>query len=151
MLKELIPLKFHDEHISPSGQIFIGLATHQSTGIGMHVFTHLIPTIERENIDLQDPYISIWNEQLLTSIGKIVRFIYDQTILHAVNHITQQQSYQLLNAVLSPYAFQTSAPNQDIGLNFIFHLFNFSKIFFLLKVVLLLMDFFRLIMIFLYQ
>jgi len=85
----------------------------------MHVFTHLIPTIERENIDLQDPYISIWNEQLLTSIGKIVRFIYDQTILHAINNISQQ-SNQLLNAVLSPYAFQTSAPNQDIGL----HLFS---------------------------
>jgi len=85
----------------------------------MHVFTHLIPTIERENIDLQDPYISIWNEQLLTSIGKIVRFIYDQTILHFVNNI-QQQSNQLLNHVLSPYAFQTSAPNQDIGLYFTF-------------------------------
>jgi hypothetical protein len=81
----------------------------------MHVFTHLIPTIERENIDLQDPYISIWNEQLLTSIGKIVRFIYDQTILDAVNNLSKQ-SNQLLNAVLSPYAFQTSVPNQDIGL-----------------------------------
>ncbi len=114
MLKELIPLKFHDGQIFPSGQIFIGLATHQSTGIGMHVFTHLIPTIERENIDLQDPYISIWNEQLLVSIGKIVRFIYDQTILHLVNNTPQ--SNQLINTLLSPYAFQTSAPNQDIGL-----------------------------------
>jgi hypothetical protein len=86
----------------------------------MHVFTHLIPTIERENIDLQDPYISIWNEQLLTSIGKIVRFIYDQTILHVVNNM-QQQSNILLNHFLSPYAFQTSAPNQDIGLYIILY------------------------------
>jgi hypothetical protein len=69
---------------------------------------------ERENIDLQDPYISIWNEQLLVSIGKIVRFIDDQKILHLVNNTPQ--SNQLINTLLSPYAFQTSAPNQDIGL-----------------------------------
>lgn len=118
MLKELVPLKLIGEEILPSGQIFIGLATHQSTGIGMHVFTHLVPTIERENIDLQDPYISIWNEQLLTAIGKILRFIYDQTILHAINN-TSQQSNQLLNAFLSPYAFQPSTPNPNIGSYFI--------------------------------
>lgn len=60
MLKEFIPLKFHDGQISSSGQIFIGLAAHQTTGIGMHAFTHLVPTIERENVDLQDPYIYIY-------------------------------------------------------------------------------------------
>ncbi|CAF1073633.1 unnamed protein product [Rotaria sordida] len=114
ILKGLIPFKIHDGEIIPCGQIFIGLATQQSTGIGMHVFSHLIPTIERENIDLQDPYISIWNEQLLTCIGKIVKFIYDQTILDVVNN-TSQQSNQQLNAILSLYAFQPSAPNKDIG------------------------------------
>ncbi|CAF4300671.1 unnamed protein product [Rotaria sp. Silwood2] len=114
MLKGLIPLKIHDNEIIPSGQIFIGLATHQSTGIGMHVFSHLMPTIERENVDLQDPYISIWNEQLLTSIGKIIRFIYDQTVVDLINN-TSQISNQQLNAILSLYAFQPSAPNKDIG------------------------------------
>ena len=103
--------------MNPDGQIFIGLATHQTTGIGMHIFSHLIPTIERENIDLQDPYISIWNEQLLISIGKIIRFIYDQTILDAVNQITEQsKSTDQLNQILSPYAFQESSPNKEIGL-----------------------------------
>ncbi len=118
ILQGLIPLKMHDDVIIPSGQIFIGLATHQSTGIGMHVFSHLIPTIERENIDLQDPYVSIWNEQLLASIGKIVRLIYDQNIVDAVNNTSQQQQQltnQQLNAIFSPYAFQPSAPNKEIG------------------------------------
>ncbi|CAF4854390.1 unnamed protein product [Rotaria sp. Silwood1] len=114
ILKELIPLKFHNQEIIPAGQIFIGLATHQTTGIGMHLFSHLIPTIERENIDLQDPYISIWNEQLLISIGKIIRFIYDQIILDAVNNI-QYDTSQYLNLILSPYAFEPSAPNKEIG------------------------------------
>ncbi|CAF5163268.1 unnamed protein product, partial [Rotaria sp. Silwood1] len=114
ILKELIPLKFHNQEIFPSGQIFIGSATHQTTGIGMHLFTLFIPTIERENIDLQDPYISIWNEQLLISIGKIIRFIYDQTILDIENNI-QQEINQQLNLILASYAFQTSAPNKDIS------------------------------------
>lgn len=109
----MIPFKIDDTNeIIPSGQIFIGLATHQTTGVGMHVFSHLIPTIERENIDLQDPYISIWNEQLLTSIGKIVRLIYDQNIVNAINNTTQQQQ---LNAILSIFAFSPSAPNKEIG------------------------------------
>ncbi|CAF4311774.1 unnamed protein product [Rotaria sp. Silwood2] len=114
ILKRLIPLRFHDGEIFPSGQIFIGVATHQSTGIGIHVFSHLIPTIERENIDLQDPYISIWNEQLLASIGNIVRFIYDQTMLDGMNNDSQHTTQQL-NAILSSYAFQASVPNKDIG------------------------------------
>ena len=114
LLKNLIPLRFDDGDIVPSGQIFIGLATHQTTGIGMHIFSHLIPTIERENIDLQDPYISIWNEQLLRSMGSIIRLIYDQTIVHVVNNNSSHHP-QYFNAILSLYAFQTSSPNTDIG------------------------------------
>jgi hypothetical protein len=111
----LIPLKFHDGQILPSGQVFIGLATHQSTGIGMHVFSHLIPTIERENIDLQDPYIAIWNEELLVSIGIVTRFIYDQTILDGFNNCLEETS-QRYDAILAPYAFQPSVPTKEIGL-----------------------------------
>ncbi|CAF1063458.1 unnamed protein product [Didymodactylos carnosus] len=114
ILKSLIPLKFHNDQIIPSGQVFIGLATHQSTGIGMHVFSHLIPTIERENLDLQDPYITIWNEELLVSIGKIARFVYNQAILDGVN-TPSQETNQHFDAILAPYAFQTSVPNKEIG------------------------------------
>ncbi|UJR29713.1 hypothetical protein I4U23_017262 [Adineta vaga] len=114
MLKTLIPLRFHEKDILPDGKIFIGLATNQSTGIGMHLFTHLIPTIERENIDLQDPFISIWNEQLLISIGKIIRFIYDQTIKDFVNQL-EIQTIDQIHFILSPYAFIQSSPNKEIG------------------------------------
>lgn len=115
ILRALIPLKVRDGQINPSGQVFIGLATHQTTGTGMHVFSHLIPTIERENLDLQDPYISIWNEELLASIGKITRFIYDQAIVHVVNN-KSDGSIEHFNTILATYAFQTSVPNTDIGL-----------------------------------
>lgn len=118
LLKSLIPVRFDDGDIVPSGQIFIGLATQQTTGVGMHIFSHLIPTIERENIDLQDPYISIWNEQLLRSMGSIIRLLYDQTIVHVVNNNSIHHP-QYLNAILSLYAFQISSPNTDIGLQII--------------------------------
>lgn len=119
-----MPLRFHDNKILPSGQIFIGLATHQSTGIGMHVFSHLIPTIERENIDLQYPYVSIWNEQLLVSIGKIVRLIYDQTMLDLTQEDSQADMQYLL-PLLSAYAFQESTPNKDIGMSVKFKFMRF--------------------------
>ncbi|UJR19550.1 hypothetical protein I4U23_022680 [Adineta vaga] len=76
----------------------------------MHIYSHLIPTIERENLDLQDPYISIWNEHLLRSIGNVIRLIYEQTIVDAVTNFSQH-----LNSILSSYAFQTSVPNKVIG------------------------------------
>ncbi|CAF1549296.1 unnamed protein product [Adineta ricciae] len=110
VFRDLIPLRHSQGKYSPSGQIFIGLGTHQSTGVGMHIYSHLVPTIERENIDLQDPYISKWNEQLLKSIGHILRLVYDQTMLEIVNHHPQH-----LYTILSLYAFQTSAPNKAIG------------------------------------
>ena len=105
ILNALIPLKFHDDEIHPSGLIFIGLGTHQTTGIGMHVYSHLIPTIERENLDLQDPYISKWNSELLLSVGQIARFVYDQLIMDSKQY----------DATLASYSFEPSVPNNDIG------------------------------------
>ena len=107
ILNSLIPLKFHQGEITPSGLIFIGLGTHQTTGIGMHVYSHLIPTIERENLDLQDPYISKWNRELLLSVGQIARFIYDQLMV-------DNKQFQ---STFASYSFQTSVPNNDIGKN----------------------------------
>jgi hypothetical protein len=105
ILNSLIPLKFQNNEISPSGLIFIGLGTHQTTGIGMHVYSHLIPTIERENLDLQDPYISKWNRELLLSVGQIARFMYDQLMIEN----------KQFDSTLASYSFQPSVPNNEIG------------------------------------
>jgi hypothetical protein len=48
ILNSLVPLKFQNNEIYSSDLMFIGLGTCQTTGIGMHVYNHLIPTIERE-------------------------------------------------------------------------------------------------------
>ena len=35
-----------------SGRVFVGLATHQTTGGGFHLHAQLVPTVERENIGI---------------------------------------------------------------------------------------------------
>ncbi len=82
----------------------------------MHVYSHFIPTIERENLDLQDPYISQWNNELLSAVGQIARFVYDQAMTAAVNNLEQNSaSTDILSTIIAPYSFQQSVPNPQIS------------------------------------
>ena len=115
ILHSLIPLKFDDGSVIPMGLVFIGFATHQTTGIGMHMHTHLIPTIERENLDLQDPYLASWNKELLSAAGQIIRFIYDQTIHDTIKTMDNSSC---IDSLFASYAFHTTYPHQQIGIGF---------------------------------
>ena len=110
-MKSILPLKFLDNEIIPSGLIFIGLGTHQSIGIGMHVCSHFIPTVERDTLDLQDAYATKWNEEVLASVGQIARCIYDQEISHSFHN----RSNQNCDAIMAPYSFQKTTPNEKVG------------------------------------
>jgi hypothetical protein len=101
----LLPLKYHENQIIPAGLVFIGLGTHQTTGVGMHVFSHLIPTVERENLDMQDPYIEKWNKEILAATGQVLRFVYDQSTCDS--------------DTVATFSFQTSSPNNKIGMSII--------------------------------
>ena len=79
----------------------------------MHVYSHLIPTIERENIDLQDPCIAKWNKELLASMGQIARLLYDRAML--MNSNKNQKIVYDYEVVIGPYSFQTSVPNNEVG------------------------------------
>jgi hypothetical protein len=108
ILNSLLPLTFLDNEIIPSGFIFIGLGTDQSIGIGMHVYSHFIPTVERVNLNLQDPNIAKWNIELLASVGQMARCIYDQSIFH-IRHSRSDKNY---DAVITPYSFQPTGANE---------------------------------------
>ena len=59
------------------GRIFIGFRTAQTTGFQAHVSApSLIPTVERENIDLSAKSVSIWNFELLRAVGIVLRIGY---------------------------------------------------------------------------
>lgn len=60
-----------------NGRIFIGFPTAQTTGILAHISApSLIPTVERENIDLNARYVRTWNEELLRAAGIASRIAY---------------------------------------------------------------------------
>ncbi|KAH7411846.1 hypothetical protein DE146DRAFT_641550 [Phaeosphaeria sp. MPI-PUGE-AT-0046c] len=62
---------------SKAGRIFIGFPTAQTTGYLAHVSApSLIPTVERENVDMNARYISTWNIELLRVAGLGCRIMY---------------------------------------------------------------------------
>ncbi|KAF8128969.1 hypothetical protein EV363DRAFT_1220883 [Boletus edulis] len=58
-------------------RIFIGHATGQTTGIGGHMASRFIPTVERESIDLVDRNVAVWNKELLYVGGFLARTAYE--------------------------------------------------------------------------
>ena len=60
-----------------SGRIFIGFPTAQTTGLLAHISApSLIPTVERESIDLNARHVRTWNEELLIIAGISSRIAY---------------------------------------------------------------------------
>ncbi|KAK8200114.1 uncharacterized protein BKA78DRAFT_303365 [Phyllosticta capitalensis] len=61
------------------GRIFIGFPTGQTTGYQCHIFApSLIPTVERESIDLSNRHVSSWNESMLEIAGIACRMAFDK-------------------------------------------------------------------------
>ncbi|KAL4898511.1 hypothetical protein BDV59DRAFT_167032 [Aspergillus ambiguus] len=59
---------------SKAGRVFIGFPTHQTTGLNAHISApSVIPTVERESIDLNTRYISKWNFEMLKAAGIVCR------------------------------------------------------------------------------
>lgn len=59
---------------SKAGRVFIGFPTQQTTSLNAHVSApSVIPTVERESIDLNTRYISKWNLEMLRAVGVVCR------------------------------------------------------------------------------
>ena len=59
---------------SRSGRIFIGFPTHQTTGLNAHISApSVIPTVERESIDLNARWVREWNLSMLRIAGIVCR------------------------------------------------------------------------------
>ncbi|KAJ9654801.1 hypothetical protein H2198_006240 [Neophaeococcomyces mojaviensis] len=62
---------------SRSGRIFIGFPTHQTTGLNAHISApSVIPTVERESIDLNAKYVRTWNMEMLRAAGIVCRIVW---------------------------------------------------------------------------
>ncbi|TAQ89274.1 hypothetical protein B7494_g2422 [Chlorociboria aeruginascens] len=61
----------------PGGRVFIGFPTHQTTGGGMHLSApSVIPTVERESIDLNARWVRTWNIEMLRVAGIMARLAF---------------------------------------------------------------------------
>ncbi|KAG7121143.1 hypothetical protein HYQ44_004023 [Verticillium longisporum] len=61
----------------PGGRIFIGFPTTQTTGAGMHISAQsVIPTVEREAIDLNARWVRSWNIEMLRAAGIMTRLAF---------------------------------------------------------------------------
>lgn len=61
----------------PGGRIFIGFPTTQTTGAGMHISApSVIPTVEREAIDLNARWVRTWNIEMLRVAGIMTRLAF---------------------------------------------------------------------------
>ncbi|KAI0600534.1 hypothetical protein F4775DRAFT_546316 [Biscogniauxia sp. FL1348] len=59
------------------GRIFIGFPTTQTTGAGMHISApSVIPTVEREAIDLNARWVRTWNIEMLRAAGIMTRIAF---------------------------------------------------------------------------
>lgn len=113
----------------PGGRIFIGFPTMQTTGAGMHLSApSVIPTVEREAIDLNARWVRTWNIELLRAAGIIIRlaFANEMADLHKKVAGTVENGGKITETIISKYlpealhilatySFTDSTPSSQVG------------------------------------
>lgn len=112
------------ENVIPSknGRIFIGFPTHQTTGINAHIAAHsVIPTVERENIDLNARIVKIWNAEMLRASGILARILYcDEMDLlgrraKGLKAADMEKLYGEAIHIMRQFTFMDSTPSTQVG------------------------------------
>ncbi|KAK2059551.1 hypothetical protein LY76DRAFT_18854 [Colletotrichum caudatum] len=113
----------------PGGRIFIGFPTTQTTGAGMHISAQsVIPTVEREAIDLNARWVRTWNIEMLRAAGIMTRLAFinemgdlDSKIKKMVgagNRIPAGELTRLLPEalhILKTFSFTDSTPSGQVS------------------------------------
>lgn len=116
----------------PGGRIFIGFPTTQTTGAGMHISApSVIPTVEREAIDLNARWVRTWNIEMLRVAGIMSRLAFVNEMLDLESKLkrvveerakgSQPSKEEILRFlpealhILKTYTFQDSTPSANVG------------------------------------
>lgn len=113
------------------GRIFIGFTTNQTTGLNIHISTpSVIPTVERESIDLNNRYVRVWNVELLRVAGIAARVSWHHEMEGLKDKLSrsvrtagrQRVCKEDIAAVLpealflhSTYTWSESTPSSEVG------------------------------------
>lgn len=116
---------------SRNGRIFIGFPTAQTTGLLAHISApSVIPTVERESIDLNARYVRSWNLEMLRVAGIACRVAYtgemadlksrlQRQMTQSGNKKIQKRDIDALTPIgvhtLRQYTFQESTPSSQVG------------------------------------
>ncbi|KAK1760967.1 hypothetical protein QBC47DRAFT_368715, partial [Echria macrotheca] len=118
----------------PGGRIFIGFPTTQTTGAGMHISApSVIPTVEREAIDLNARWVRTWNTEMLRVAGIMSRLAFSNEMadlsdkLKRLSAARSPQKGPVPNPedvekcvpealhILKTYSFTDSTPSGQVG------------------------------------
>lgn len=116
----------------PGGRVFIGFPTHQTTGAGMHLSApSVIPTVERESIDLNARYVRTWNLEMLRVAGIMSRLTFANEMLDLAdkikratqangngNKVTKREIEQFMPEaahILRTFTFGDSTPSSQVS------------------------------------
>ncbi|CAL5868898.1 uncharacterized protein PFLUO_LOCUS3125 [Penicillium psychrofluorescens] len=110
---------------SKAGKVFIGFPTQQTTGLNAHVSApSVIPTVERESIDLNTRYISKWNLEMLRAVGIVCRIAWSAEMatikskLSSKSNIRKDDIVDVLPEAIhtaNQFAFRESTPSSTLG------------------------------------
>ena len=112
------------ENILPShgGKIFIGFPTHQTTGFKGHISAHsVIPTVERESIDLNARIVKDWNLELLGVAGILSRILYCDEMnslrlrIQGLSGKELESHYEAAVHVMQQFTFTDSTPMVSVA------------------------------------
>ncbi|RIA78752.1 hypothetical protein C1645_810982, partial [Glomus cerebriforme] len=138
--------KDDDKNISPifkdqlqypeQGRIYIGFTTHQTTGCCSHLAARVIPTMERESIDLANKTLAVYNGEMLYLAGTLCRILYEDEMTQITQLYNEMISTDIKDSentnsentnsiqellenraahALTHFSFNPSTPNEQVG------------------------------------
>lgn len=116
----------------PGGRIFIGFPTTQTTGAGMHISApSVIPTVEREAIDLNARWVRTWNIEMLRAAGIMTRLAFANEMSDLDSKVRRLADVRMKGArpskeevakfipealhIFRTYTFKDSTPSSNVG------------------------------------
>lgn len=116
---------------SKAGKIFIGFPTHQTTSISAHISAPpVIPTVERENIDLNARVVKEWNIEMLRVSGILARIMYTDEMSVLGQRAASLKSEHLFDHaihIMQQFTFTQSTPSSAVGRYIEVEFWNCSK------------------------
>ncbi|KAK0651802.1 hypothetical protein B0T16DRAFT_454222 [Cercophora newfieldiana] len=95
----------------PGGRIFIGFPTTQTTGAGMHVSApSVIPTVEREAIDLNARWVRTWNMEMLRVAGIMSRLAFSNEMADLNDKLKRMSESNKKGTGVSPLDVEKCIP-----------------------------------------